>query len=388
LYDFVEKEFEKLSEGLSSIKMLQGAGGNRRGSAHMDGNRESSRRASIKPASTPVTNRRLSLFTGSKNSSAVTIKTEVSILGSHSQDTLTTKTPLTRDNKFCSKEKVFRATLQQLRKDLSILRQCYSEQGSLLDAQLHAIQESVDIFRQTMLGSPDLVRANLSAAKKKIEQKGQSLSQKIQELNDIVEELKLDVTQRKCKPTGTQFEYIMQEAMQMQMDLSTLRDFLDDIKPTWKQSWEQDLQRIVKEQEFLKSRQAFFDELDEEHQVLMEVFETVKQLADLQQMNRASSVNRIVSIQTFDGGPGGLSGVFQEIESIVPDSEKRLKRVDQFLKMRQREKEIQVDPFESELKGFVEFKKLKKTGGTAELDRMREKKDKEFFGTIFESDKK
>ncbi|CAG8649135.1 15450_t:CDS:1, partial [Acaulospora colombiana] len=64
-------------------------------------------------------------------------------------------------------------------------------------------------------------------------------------------------------------------------------------------------------------------------------------------------------------------------------SDKRLKAIELNEKARQRELSSRSDEFEAELHGFVAGKKLKRTGGAEEVERIRQRKDGMAFKAMF-----
>ena len=64
------------------------------------------------------------------------------------------------------------------------------------------------------------------------------------------------------------------------------------------------------------------------------------------------------------------------------DSKQRMEAIARAERIRNREKEFREDPFSKELKTFINQDKFKKTGGIDEIDRIREKKNKEILSSL------
>ena len=71
---------------------------------------------------------------------------------------------------------------------------------------------------------------------------------------------------------------------------------------------------------------------------------------------------------------GGIPNLLMEIRTKESDPTSRLKAIEAQQKAREREKANQTDEFSSELTGFVQGRMLKKTGGTEEVERTRQRR--------------
>jgi hypothetical protein len=96
-----------------------------------------------------------------------------------------------------------------------------------------------------------------------------------------------------------------------------------------------------------------------------------------------SGVGGLVKVGTRPGfrpptpeeGAGGVSNLLMEIRTRETDPNQRLKAIEAQQKARERERATnKTDEFGDELAGFVQGRKLKKTGGTDAVERSRQRK--------------
>ncbi|THH13753.1 hypothetical protein EW146_g6507 [Bondarzewia mesenterica] len=228
--------------------------------------------------------------------------------------------------------------VQNLRRDLGIMRQLYSEFSKQTKESLGALR---------------------------------SQTQK-----DTVEGVKDDVLKRYVSPKPQVLKGIMEDVMAVAAELESLKEHIKTIKPMWKKTWEEELQSIVEEQQFLNHQEEFLADLLEDHKAVVEVYGHVEKVISI----RGSGAARVLRSRGFkpppmDEGHGGLSTVMLEIKGAAVDPERRMKAIAANQKHRERELAGRADEFEAELKGFVGGKKLKMTGGAEEAERVRQRRN-------------
>jgi hypothetical protein len=310
-----------------------------------------------------------------------------------SEATVTTSKDASANSKFVSKDKidVQMNEIQTLRRDIAVLRQLDRE---MKEGTAHVIQEIKDKAAAVMKQAPSAAESgsNTSAARHQLEEgkttlleKSEKVTTRLEDLQDTIDQLKLDVTQRKCRPSQTQMTHCGDERKALAKEIEEFGQFIAQVKPKWKKTWEQELQMIVKEQQTLKDQEYLLSDMKDDLDALCEVFDQLEKIYAYQV--KTKPVMREFRVAPPDEGYEGMNSVFKQVESIDVDHDRRLRAMEQADKMRQREMANRIDDFEHELSTFVDAKKLKKTGGALEIDRLRKQKEEELLKSMYNNQK-
>ncbi|KAF8920477.1 Bud site selection protein 6, partial [Haplosporangium bisporale] len=165
-------------------------------------------------------------------------------------------------------------------------------------------------------------------------------------------------------------------------EITELSDYIQTLRPSWKKTWEVELQTIVKEQMFLKEQEALLEDLKEDRASLLQTLGNLRKLMELQ-VKAGGPTREFVFQPVVDEGFEGLKTVMEEVKMIAPDSDKRLRAMAQMEKLRHIELSNRIDEFEEELTTFVGASKLRKTGGAVEVERQRQQRDLENLKAMF-----
>lgn len=318
--------------------------------------------------------------------------------------------------------------IQDLRQDLGILRQIASEFQCETEAMLNEMRDKAYQYcnkqRQELLGGQtssssgdtnakgvcggdEQRRHYLQETKDRSESTATHITTRLQDLQDTIDQLKLDVTQRRCRPSITQLQHCEQEVADLDKEIDAFSQLLKKAKPVWKLVWEQELQNVVQEQQFLKEQEALVLDLRDDHADLVQVLKQLQKVHEIQTRQRdtggsSSSVKSVFpslstsgdnsssgsissSIHYGGGEPGDMASVLKQVTTIDVDHTKRVKAMEHAEKMRARELANRIDDFEKELTAFVDAKKLKRTGGAEQVDRQRKQKDEQLLKALYSS---
>lgn len=318
--------------------------------------------------------------------------------------------------------------IQDLRQDLGILRQIASEFQCETEAMLNEMRDKAYQYcnkqRQELLGGQTSSssgdtnakgvcggdkhrRHYLQETKDRSESTATHITTRLQDLQDTIDQLKLDVTQRRCRPSITQLQHCEQEVADLDKEIDAFSQLLKKAKPVWKLVWEQELQNVVQEQQFLKEQEALVLDLRDDHADLVQVLKQLQKVHEIQTRQRdtggsSSSVKSVFpalstsgdnsssgsissSIHYGGGEPGDMASVLKQVTTIDVDHAKRVKAMEHAEKMRARELANRIDDFEKELTAFVDAKKLKRTGGAEQVDRQRKQKDEQLLKALYSS---
>ncbi|KAI0298802.1 actin interacting protein 3-domain-containing protein [Multifurca ochricompacta] len=274
--------------------------------------------------------------------------------------------------------------VQNLRRDLGTMRQLYTEFMRQTKETLSGLRTQTQTVRQMASVQVPGARAYIDAGKKKLDARSQDVLTKMEELQDTVESVRDDVLKRHVSPKPQVLRSIKEGLTTASTELESLKEHIKTIKPMWKKTWEEELQSIVEEQQFLNHQEEFLADLIEDSKAVSEIYSHMEKVISI----RGASGGRGARGRGFRPPPldkdhGGLSTVMLEIRGAAVDPERRLKAIEASQKNRERELAGRSDEFEAELKGFVGGKKLKMTGGAEETERVRQHKNDLTLKAIF-----
>ncbi|RIA99114.1 actin interacting protein 3-domain-containing protein [Glomus cerebriforme] len=269
--------------------------------------------------------------------------------------------------------------VQNLRRDLGIMRQFYNGFQSDTKKIIEDLLTQTATVKNVALTKVGSARTFIDAGKAKLDTRTKSLVTKVDELQDIIDELKSDVTARRSKPRETTVKHVEEESAAVAKELASLQEYVKTAKPMWKKTWEEELQMIVDEQQFLNHQEELIEDLGDDNKKLTEVFEQIMKVVQIQSKSKPKEF----TVKQKEEGFEGLKTVLQEVRGISPDHERRIKALAMAEKMRERDLASRIDEFELELTNFVAQNKLKKTGGAEEAERLRQKKNEETLKQLF-----
>jgi hypothetical protein len=266
--------------------------------------------------------------------------------------------------------------VQNLRRDLGAMRQLYTEFMKQTKDTLTGLRTQTQTVRQMASTQVPGARSYIDAGKKKLDARSQNVLTKMEELQDTVEGVKDDVLKRHISPKPQVLRSIKEGLSTAGTELESLKEHIKTIKPMWKKTWEEELQSIVEEQQFLNHQEEFLADLIEDSKAVSEIYGHVEKVISIRGASGARGARgRGFKVPPPDKEHGGLSTVMLEIQGASVDQERRLKAIEASQKNRERELAGRSDEFEAELRGFVGGKKLKMTGGAEETERVRQHKN-------------
>jgi hypothetical protein len=301
--------------------------------------------------------------------------------------------------------------IQSLRRDLAVLRQTYSNFQSTMESSMATIRTKAGAVKSAAVKAalPDLQgdsgRAYVDAGKKTLSEESDKLVARVDDLQDIVEDLRKDVVARGVRPRPRQLETVAKELQVATTELKKMQDFLKRERPLWTKIWEKELETVCNDREEVTMQEELAADLQDDLEKAAQTFALVEE-ATKEQLKDAK-----------EGGSGGLGvggvlpplrglprsasgtgtntpaldpalakeGVLGEVRALQPNHENRLEAIERAEKLRQRELESRRGgEFQKELGDFVEAGKLKKSGGVEEVERARKAKDERIRREVWE----
>jgi len=280
--------------------------------------------------------------------------------------------------------------VQSLRRDLAVVRQTYTSFVSDMQASMSTLKTKAASVKQTATHTPVPVmdnntgRAYVNTGKKSLSDDSESIVNRVDDLQDLVEDLRKDVVTRGVRPLPRQLEDVSRDISVATSDLKKLQEFLRKEKPIWTKIWEKELQVVCDDRDLLTMQEELAADLEDDLDKAAQTFALVEQATKQQNLasptgathgGSRSSSRTLMPVPTADPAKAKDS-VLGEVRALQPNHESRLEAIERAEKARQRELENRREgEFQKELGNFVEEGKLKKSGGVEEVERQRKQRE-------------
>ncbi|KAG7444395.1 AIP3-domain-containing protein [Guyanagaster necrorhizus] len=271
--------------------------------------------------------------------------------------------------------------VQNLRRDLGVVRQLYTEFMKQTKESLGTLRTQTQSVKQLANVSVGGARAFVDAGKKNLDTRSQNILTEVERLQDAIDTVKADVLKRHITPKPQYMKTVQKDVNAAASELESLKEHIMTIKPMWKKTWQEELQNIVEEQQFMNHNEELLNDLLEDHKALAELFGHLQQVVSMG--TQRIPKGRQFQLPPPEDGHSGLSTVMMEIRGAAVDPEKRLKAIEESRKIRAKELESQSDDLRAELTDFVGGKKLRMTGGAEEAERVRQKRNELTLKAMF-----
>lgn len=285
--------------------------------------------------------------------------------------------------------------LQSLRRDLAILRQTYSNfqtdiQSSMSSLRSKAANVKVAAIKASVpLVEGDTGYAYVVQGRKQLNSDSDRLVNKVDDLQDLIEDLRKDVVNRGVRPLPRQLEGVSKDIQVLTQELKKMEDYMKREKPVWTKIWEKELEEVCQGRDELRLMEDLMIDLKDDLEKATETFTLVEQ-ATKEQMKENTPAARQFSrgLQNLGNSANpsaAKEGVLGEVRALQPNHEDRLEAIERAEKLRQKELESRKDnPLKKELTTFVNEGKLKKSGGFEEVERARKAKDDRIRREVWE----
>lgn len=299
--------------------------------------------------------------------------------------------------------------LQSLRRDLAVLRQTYSSFQSEVQGSMTALRAKAANVKATAakLAIPDVEGESgykyVKHGRKQLNTDSDRLVTKVDDLQDLVEDLRKDVVQRGVRPLPRQLDTVSKDITTLAKELKQMDDYIKKEKPIWTKIWEKELEDVCQGRDELRLMEDLMVDLQDDLEKASETFALVEQATKEQMKDGgvgsgagASAAPAAGAARLFSRGLGLKSptsvdpnaakeGVLGEVRALQPNHEDRLEAIERAEKLRQKElASRRENPLTKELATFVEEGKLKKSGGVEEVERARKAKDDRIRREVWE----
>lgn len=284
--------------------------------------------------------------------------------------------------------------VQSLRRDLAVMRQTYSSFVSDMEASMTTLKHKATHIKTAaaVAAVPNFDtnsgRAYVDGGKKQLSDDSEKIINRVDDLQDIVEDLRKDVVTRGVRPLPRQLETVSRDISTATAELKKLQEFIKREKPIWTKIWRNELQVVYDDQKTLNIQEELAADLEDDLEKAAQTFALVEEATKQQNLEKGengtptrSASRTLLKPVSVDSNanvdPGkAKDGVLGEVRALQPNHETRLEAIERAEKARQRElAERKEGAFSKELGRFVDEGKLKKSGGIEEAERLRKSKD-------------
>ncbi|KAL8814466.1 MAG: hypothetical protein Q9223_006309, partial [Gallowayella weberi] len=282
--------------------------------------------------------------------------------------------------------------IQAMKRDLTVMRQSFSSLVSDMNtsiADVHSKASHVKTMAiEGVLPSLDSStgRSYVNLGKKTLGEDSEKLVDRVDSLQDVVEDLRKDVVTRGVRPLPRQLETVGKNISTVTAELKKMQEYLKREKPMWTKIWEKELQLVCSDRDLLTMQEELAADLEDDLEKAAQTFALVEQATKQQNMqagpvgasglrSTSKGLTAIATDQVIDPMKA-KDGVLGEVRALQPNHETRLEAIERAEKARQEELESRREgAFKKELGNFVEEGKLKNSGGVQETERLRKAKD-------------
>ncbi|KAK4896632.1 Bud site selection protein 6 [Elasticomyces elasticus] len=309
--------------------------------------------------------------------------------------------------------------VRSLRRDLAVVRQTYGAFVADIEGSMASIKTKAGSVKKAAAatvaavpaldvaagGNNNAGRAHVDKGKKSLSEDSEKIVNRVDDLQDVVEDLRKDVVLRGVRPLPRQLETVSKDISLATSELKKLQEYLRKEKPVWTKIWERELQVVCDERELLTMQEELVMDLEDDLEKAAVTFALVEEAT--RQQNLVANPGEAARVASGGGvlTPGGSrsssrtlravgvadptkahDGVLGEVRALQPNHESRLEAIERAEKMRQRELEDRKGgEFQRELGSFVEDGRLKKSGGVEEVERLRKAREEKTRREVWET---
>ncbi|KAJ9105792.1 hypothetical protein QFC19_003359 [Naganishia cerealis] len=275
--------------------------------------------------------------------------------------------------------------VQSLRRDLGAMRQQYVDFVNQSKTAFQTIRDQTQTMREISMTKLSGSRSLLNEGKSALEKDSSEVVRAVEEVSDAIDNVKDDIVRRQILPRPNQMEVMKKNLEEAKAHVEKLKQQVSLVAPAWKSTWNEELSTVLEEQRLLKYHESLATDLEGDITQASGIFATLQEY--MAQRQQGVGVRRQFRAPLKETQPT-VPNLLLEIRTQDADPNRRLRAIEEQQKAREREKAAkQDDEFSTELTGFVHGRKLKKTGGTEEAERLRLKKQEQQFKRMFNEKK-
>lgn len=274
--------------------------------------------------------------------------------------------------------------IQTLRRDIAVLRQTYSTFQSDIQSSMSGIRQKAAAVKTaaSKAAAPnidgDAGYSYVTNGRKKLNTDSDHLVGKVDDLQDLIEDLRKDLAQRGVRPLPRQIASVNKDIEEINKELTRMEQYMTNEKPIWTKIWEKELEDVCQGRDELRLMEDLLIDLRDDLDKASETFTLVEQ-ASKEHLKDPSAGG---GGRSFSKGLANLGNsidqgaakedMLGEVRALQPNHEDRLEAIERAEKLRQKELlNRKGNPMQREIEEFVGEGKLKKSGGFEEVERAR-----------------
>lgn len=290
--------------------------------------------------------------------------------------------------------------IQNLRRDLAVLRQAYSTFHSEIQSSMSSIRSKAANVKKAAATAAipnidgDAGYSYVTSGRKQLNADSDRLVGKVDDLQDLVEDLRKDVVHRGVRPRPRQLEDVAKDITTLSKELKKMEEYMNQEKPIWTKIWERELEDVCQGRDELRLMEDLLVDLRDDLEKASDTFTLVEQ-ATKEQMKDSGTGASASTARQFSRALDNLGnsidqnaakeGVLGEVRALQPNHEDRLEAIERAEKLRKKDLESRNgDELQREIRQFVAEGKLKKSGGFEEVERARNAKDERIRREVWE----
>ncbi|GMF45232.1 unnamed protein product [[Candida] boidinii] len=155
--------------------------------------------------------------------------------------------------------------VEEIRHELVKARQHSSDIKKNASEKIADALKLISQFQSLSTSSNSIIsNPYMENCKKKVSEECEELVTRIDDLQDIIEALKLDISKRGSKPNKQQITYVSKEMTLTKDSLEKLSNYMSSERKNWNQRWQAELTAVLEEQEFFKEQETIVQLLSED----------------------------------------------------------------------------------------------------------------------------
>lgn len=290
--------------------------------------------------------------------------------------------------------------IQNLRRDLAVLRQTYSNFQSDVQTSMSTIRTKAANIKTVAAKAivldidGDAGYSYVTSGRKQLNSDSDRLVAKVDDLQDLVEDLRKDVVHRGVRPLPRLLDGVAMDVAALTKELTRMEEYMTKEKPIWTKIWEKELEDVCQGRDEVRLMEDLLIDLRDDLEKASETFALVEQATKEQMKDNGTSASAGTARQ-FSRGLNSLGNsldqkaakedVLGAVRALQPNHEDRLEAIERAEKLRHKELQSRSgNELQREILSFVTEGKLKKSGGFEEVERARIAKDERIRREVWE----
>ena len=275
--------------------------------------------------------------------------------------------------------------IDDLQDELTKVKQHQIKSVRRINGMISSTLETIDRIQADGLASQISENTYVKDCKAKVSEGCESLVEKLDDLQDVIEFIKRDITKHNIKPSDKQLEHLSKEMKNTKAELSSLTDYTQIERKNLLSMWSKQMSTISADQRFFKAQEEIMGLLAQDYQSAQETFDLIVSCATQLEKGSLTYKSKLPvpdpSVSPWDAS----KLVMAEVDAINPNHEERVEAIMKAERVREMEKELRLkDEFQEELGDFVSNEKLKRNGGgISEIEKQRQEKDQAHMKSTF-----